>query len=144
MMGFLRLSQFGLLTSGLLISMAATGCASTPAATTPIRFSELGTGRVPPLALRVPFVIEFQAGDQLPVDFEFNSEDFELSPARPTMTLIAKQHCFVQFSNRGIRSSLDSHDFPDKGKKPGSFRLGLHVERGQPPKLDVGITTPRR
>jgi hypothetical protein len=121
--------------------LAATGCAAA-VPPTPIRFADLGHS--PSFDFRVPFVIEFQAGDKLPVDFDFASEEFELSPAHPTMTLIAKQHCYVRFSADGIRSSLDPRNFDQKPKTPGTFHFGLKVLRGEPAKLDVGIATPRR
>ena len=89
-------------------------------------------------------MVEFQAGDRIPVDFEFTGEDFELSPAHPKLTLLAKQHCFVRFSAEGVRSSLEPGNFDHKPKTPGSFRFGLKVLRGQPAKLDVAIATPRR
>jgi len=134
----LRLAHGGAL--GLLLTTA--GCAGTAVSPTPIRFSDLGHSGA--LDLRAPFVIEFQPGDQVPVDFEFTGEDFELSPSHPTMTLIAKQHCFVRFSADGIRSSLDPGNFDQKPRAPGSFHFGLKVLRGEPAKLDVGIATPRR
>jgi hypothetical protein len=140
MFGQLRLARWGWLAHGVVLLFAAAGCASA-VPPTPIRYADLGHS---PIDLRVPFVVEFQAGDQLPVDFDFTSQDFELSPAHPTMTLIAKQHCYVRFSTDGVRSSLDPRDFEQKSKAPGSFRFGLKVLRGEPAKLDVGIATPRR
>ena len=136
----LRVAHLGALA---VILLATAGCAGA-VAPTPIRFADLGSGHLKSLDFRVPFVVEFQAGDSLPVDFDFSSEDFELSPARPTMTLVAKQHCFVRFSAEGIRSSLDPRNFDQKPKTPGTFRFGLKVLRGEPPKLDVAIATPRR
>jgi len=138
-----RVARLGSLGSVVVILLATAGCAGTPAPTTPIRFADLGSGRLESLDLRPPFVVEFQAGDRLPVDFDFTGEDFELSPAHPPMTLIAKQHCFVRFSADGIRSSLDPRNF-DKPKTPGTFRIGLNARRGEPAKLDVIIATPRR
>ena len=140
--GFLRLAHLGSLGHLVVLLFATAGCAGTAATPTPIRFADLGHS--PGFDLRAPFVVEFQAGDQVPVDFEFTGEDFELSPAHPTMTLIAKQHCFVRFSADGVRSSLDPRNFEQKPKTPGSFRFGLKVLRGEPAKLDVGIATPRR
>jgi hypothetical protein len=140
MNSYLRRAHWGSLGGVVAVLLATAGCAQPPPAT-PVRFADLGSGRLKSLDLRVPFVIEFQAGDRLPVDFEFSSEDFELEPARPAMTLIAKQHCYVRFAEDGVRVSLDPNHFPDKGKKPGSFRFGLKVVRGEPAKLDLGIAT---
>jgi hypothetical protein len=139
MIGQSRLAHWGSLGRVFVLLLAASGCASA-VPPTPIRYADLGHS---PIDLHVPFVVEFQAGDQLPVDFDFTSQDFELSPARPPMTLIAKQHCYVRFSTDGVRSSLDPRDFDRKSKVPGSFRFGLKVLRGEPAKLDVGIATPR-
>src|SRR5450755_780394 len=137
MNGYLRLAHSGTLRCVVvfLLLLATAGCAGTAVTPTPIRYADLG--RSPPLDLRVPFVVEFQAGDQLPVDFDFTGEDFALSPAHPPMTLIAKQHCFVRFSADGVRASLDPRNFEQKPKTPGSFRFGLKVQRGEPAKLDV-------
>ena len=140
-MSSLRLQHLGWLGRAVLIALASAGCAGTAATPTPIRFADLGHSMID---LRAPFVIEFQQGDQVPVDFEFTGEDFELAPARPVMTFIAKHHCFVRFSGDGIRASLDPKNFDQKPTTPGSFRFGLKVLRGQPAKLDVGIATPRR
>ena len=142
MNGYLRLAHLGSLGHVAVLLFAIAGCAGTAATPTPIRYADLGHS--PSFDFRVPFVVEFQAGDQLPVDFDFTGEDFELSPAHPTMTLIAKQHCFVRFSADGVRASLDPRNFDQKPKTPGSFRFGLKVLRGEPAKLDVGIATPRR
>jgi len=139
MIGHLRWAHGGSLAHVALLLFATAGCAGT-VTPTPIRYADLGHS---PIDFHVPFVVEFQAGDQLPVDFDFNSQDFELSPAHPTMTLIAKQHCYVRFSSDGVRGSLDPRDFERKSKAPGSFRFGLKVVRGEPAKLDVGIATPR-
>jgi hypothetical protein len=141
MNGYLRLAHLGSLAHVVVLLLATAGCAAT-VTPTPIRYADLGHS--PSFDFHVPFVVEFQAGDQLPVDFDFTGEDFELSPAHPTMTLIAKQHCFVRFSADGVRSSLDPRNFEQKPKTPGSFRFGLNVQRGGPVKLDVGIATPRR
>jgi hypothetical protein len=141
MNGYLRWAHLGSLGHVVVLLLATVGCAGTAATPTPIRYADLGHS---PFDLRAPFVVEFQAGDQLPVDFDFTSEDFELSPAHPTMTLIAKQHCFVRFSADGVRASLDPRNFEQKPKTPGSFRFGLKVLRGEPAKLDVAIATPRR
>jgi hypothetical protein len=142
MNSYLRLLRWASLGPVVVLLLASTGCAQTPAPTTPIRYADLGQSKG--FDFRVPFVVEFQAGDRLPVDFEFKSDDFELEPARPAMTLVAKQHCYVRFAADGVRVSLDPQHFPDKGKTPGSFRFGLRVNRGEPAKLDVGIATPRR
>jgi hypothetical protein len=98
MNGYLRLAHLGSLGHVVVLLFAAAGCAGTAVTPTPIRYADLGHS--PSLDLRGPFVVEFQAGDQVPVDFDFTGEDFELSPAHPTMTLIAKQHCFRAFLGR--------------------------------------------
>jgi|GEM_PF-2196584 len=140
---YLRVARLGSLGRVVVIVLATAGCAGTPPPT-PIRYADFGSVHVKAEDLRLPFVVEFQAGEQLPVNFEFSSEEFELSPAHPSMTLVAKQRCFVRFSDEGVRASLDPRNFDQKPKVPGSFRFGLKVVRGEPTKLDVGIATPRR
>lgn len=126
-----------------VILFAGAGCAGSQAATPPIRYADLGhAGQA--LDLRGPFVIQFEAGERLPVNFDFSSEDFELTPAHPNLELVAKHRCFVRFSSEGVRASLDPTKFGDKPKTPGSFRFGLNVRRGEQAKIDVAIATPRR
>jgi hypothetical protein len=119
MNGYLRWAYWGSLGHVVVLLLATAGCAGTAATPTPIRYADLGHS--PSLDLRAPFVVEFQAGDQLPVDFEFTGEDFELSPAHPTMTLIAKQHCFVRFSpTASVRAS--THGISNRSRRrPAAF-----------------------
>jgi hypothetical protein len=140
---YLRVARLGSLGRVVVIVLATAGCAGTPPPK-PIRYADFGSVHVKAEDLRLPFVVEFQAGEQLPVNFEFSSEEFELSPAHPSMTLVAKQHCFVRFSAEGVRASLDPRNFDQTPKAPGSFRFGLKVTSSEPTKLDVAITTPRR
>ncbi|MFZ5895200.1 MAG: hypothetical protein ACOY0T_29335 [Myxococcota bacterium] len=120
------------------------GCASTPPAHH-VRYADLGSGKLAnPFDGRAPLVVEFQAGDRVPVNFVFSGEDFALVPERPALELVAKHRCFVRFWKDGIRASLNPNDFETKPRQPGSFRLGLAAQRGEQPKLDVVIVTPRR
>ena len=142
MNGELRLVQLRWMGRVSVLALAIAGCAGTAVTPTPIRYADLGHS--PSFDLRAPFVVEFQEGDQIPVDFEFASEDFALAPDHPAVTLIAKRHCFVRFSADGVRASIDPQNFEQKPRTPGSFRFGLKVLRGEPAKLDVAIATPRR
>ena len=118
------------------------GCAHTPEPYR-IRYADLGR-QIANYDARSPLVVEFQAGDRIPVNFAFTGEDFELAPARPALEFVAKRHCFVRFSQDGVRVSEDGVHFDEKPRRPGSFRFGLGAQRGEQPRLDVAIAMPQR
>jgi hypothetical protein len=127
----------------LVQGVALCACAHAPEAHR-VRYAELGSVKAGNWDGQGALVVEFQAGDRIPVDFEFSAEDFELAPAKPSLELLAKQHCFVRFSKEGVRTSLDGTDFDRKPRQPGSFRFGLVARPGEQPHLDVALSTPRR
>ena len=126
----------------LLVLVAAIGCAHAP---DPVRVSlaRIGAGGLARWTGEGPLIVEFQAGDRLPVHLELSGEEFSLEPSQPPIELVAKQHCFVRFDNHGIRTSLDGLNF-DAREQPGSFRVGLNAAPGRSPWLDVIIKGPRR
>lgn len=123
--------------------LAVQGCTSAPPPTR-VRFADLQRGALASYTGRSPLIVEFQAGDRVPVDLSFTGEDFELVRAGTSLELVAKQHCFVRFDENGIRTSRDGRDFDRKPSQPGSFRVGLRSERGQPTELEVTIVGPKR
>ena len=90
-----------------------------------------------------PLVLEFQAGDRLPVHMDFADGNFALEPAAFELALVAQRHCFVRIDQHGIHASTDGRGFYDKPAEPGSFFLGFQ-HRPTGPSLEVRIRTPRR
>jgi hypothetical protein len=135
-------TRFGFARSFALIALLGLqACAHTP---DPMRLAltQIGKGGLAGWTGKEPLIIEFQAGDRLPVHLELGSEDFSLEPNAPALELVAARHCFVRFDEHGVRSSPDGVKFDDP-KEPGSFRIGLNATREQPPRLDVILRAPR-
>ena len=125
------------------VALGAFGCGHGPE---PVRarFADLKSGAISGYAAQSPLIVEFQAGDRLPVNLVFSAEDFEIDPPRPSLTFVAKQHCFVRFGGDGIHASLDPDHFQSKPRAPGNFRVGFNSTAGQPTTLDIVINGPRR
>lgn len=91
-----------------------------------------------------PVVLEFQPGDHLPVELSIAGQGFALVPEHPPLELVAKQRMYLRIWKDGLKTSLDPQGFDRKPKKPGTFRLGFWLARGQPAKLDIAVTEPER
>ncbi len=89
-----------------------------------------------------PIVLEFQAGDRLPVHIAIADQLFELTPDAPQLHLVAKRHGFVRIDPGRVSASLTGDDFDLKPLAPGTFRFGLAVTR-QGTWLELAMTTPR-
>ncbi len=131
--------------AGLLVGAAccALGCAASPPPYV-VRYADVGHGGLSAYQGDRALVVEFQAGDRLPVDLQFDGEDFVLERKDAELTLVARQHCFVRFGEGGIRVSLDGKTFDQKPRVPGSFMIGLHATRTEAPSLQVHVKGPRR
>jgi hypothetical protein len=105
--------------------------------------AQIGNGGLTRWTGKAPLIVEFQAGDHLPIHMELSSEDFALEPSTPALELVARRHCFVRFDDHGIRTSSDGQSF-DEPKQPGSFRIGLNASPGVPPRFDVIVHAARR
>jgi hypothetical protein len=127
---------------GLLLA-AASGCAASPPPFQ-ARYADVGRGALAQYRGDRPLVIEFQAGDRLPVDLRIESEDFELVPAQPALAFVAKRRVFVRFGSDGVHASSDGVHFDRKAREPGRFRLGFAATKTQPPQLEVEVVTPKR
>lgn len=89
-----------------------------------------------------PIVLEFEAGDRLPVRIAFADQLFELSPGAPQLQLVAKRHGFVRIEPGRVSASLTGDDFELGPLAPGTFRFGLSITR-QGSWLELAMTTPR-
>jgi hypothetical protein len=123
------------------IAVGLYGCASSPAALR-VTYAEL-LHPVPRNYFGRPLVIEFNAGDRLPVELGFDGQLFALSPAQPALELVAKRHCFVRVDSSGFRMSFDGRDFEARPEQPGKFFAGLSITAEHGTKLVVKVETPR-
>ena len=89
-----------------------------------------------------PMVLEFQAGDRLPLRVAFDDQIFGLSPAAPPIELVAKRHGFVRIEGARITGSLTGDDFDTSPLEPGKFRFGLSITR-EGSWLELVVATPR-
>jgi hypothetical protein len=130
------------MTKTWLLCVVLCGCASSPA---PLRVS-YGELAHPSAGNHFdrPLVIEFNAGDRLPVELGFAGQFFALSPARPALELVAKRHCFVRVDGSGFRAGFDGKDFDLRPEQPGKFFAGLSITAEHGAKLVVKVETPRR
>jgi hypothetical protein len=126
-----------------MCALATFACAHTPE---PVRarYADFASGAIRNYTGQSSLIVEFQAGDRLPVNLDFSGEDFELDPPRPPLVFVAKQHCFVRFGSDGVHFSLDPEHFQRKPRAPGAFRVGFNSSPGRPTTLDIVINGPRR
>ena len=124
----------------LILSLLLGACA-TAAPAQHLRFADAaGTGAS--IDWTRPIVLEFQAGDRLPVRISLADQLFELSPAAPQLQLVAKRRGFVRIEPGRVSASLSGDDFDLDPLSPGTFRFGLAVTR-QGSWLELAMTTPR-
>jgi hypothetical protein len=128
--------------SALVMSGLLTACAATTPPAQHLRFAEAAAGRGR-IDWTRPLVLEFEAGDRLPVHVEFSDQLFALSPSPPVIELVAKRHGFVRIEGRHITSSFTGDDFDARPLAPGAFRLGLATTR-QGSWVELAVTTPRK
>jgi hypothetical protein len=88
-------------------------------------------------------VIEFQAGETLPLDIDIHG-DYVESPKGATLPLTVKRHCFLRVDDRGPRLSDDGKDFDKKSRVPGSFQFGVGVSRATGKRATLRVVTPQR
>jgi hypothetical protein len=132
------------LTCALLSAFASLpSCAATPAPYR-VRFADLAHGTAVGYDGHRPLVIELQPGERIPVNLQFDGEDFDLVPAHPSLELVVKQHCSVRIWRDGIRASLEGEHFDENPRTPGRFRVGLETHPGEATRLDVVVVGPRR
>src|SRR4051812_9276729 len=107
-----------------ILASAAWACAACghDAAATHVRFADFDKGALRTYDGSGPLIIEFQAGERLPVNLEVSGEGFALEPQHPPLELVAKEHCFVRVGSDGFRVSRDGAHF-DKPRNPGTFRI---------------------
>ncbi|MCC6524179.1 MAG: hypothetical protein IT373_16075 [Polyangiaceae bacterium] len=135
-------SQRGRLVGLSVLTAAALGC--THAAPMRVRFADIGHGALEGFTGEEPLIVEFEPGDTLPVNLELSGDGFELRPLHPALELVATKRCFLRIGADGMQLVLDPEDFDRAPSQQGTFRVGFGAARGQPAKVDIVITAPRR
>jgi len=115
-------------------------CAST--AINPLRVRASAPAPWPPLREGQPLIIDFKAGERIPVSIQADGDVVETTPSPSTIWLTAKRDFSVRIRGAEIKTSLDGQHFDEKPAVPGHFQLGLEATREQGAKVVVRITTP--
>jgi hypothetical protein len=139
----LSLTRLSLVLLFALAGLTTFGCAHA-AAPMRVRYADIDKGVLEGYTGAAPLIIEFQPGERVPVNFELTGEGFELQPQHPPLELVATQRCFLRISAEGLRLGPDPDHLDSKPSQPGTFRVGFWKVRGQPAKVDIVITAPRR
>jgi hypothetical protein len=128
-----------LTTLSLLFALDCIGCAGHPSAPV-VRYADI-VRHAAPTGLHFPLVLQFEPGDRIPVELEFESQGFALTPERPALELVAKRRSFVLMDADGLHGSLDGN-FDEKVAVPGRFSAGLEVTTAHP-RVHIKVVTPR-
>jgi hypothetical protein len=90
-----------------------------------------------------PIVVDFRAGDRIPVVIRVDGEVVETTPNPSTVWLSAKRDFSVRIRGSEVKTSLDGVSFDDKPAVPGHFQFGFELTLQGGPKVVVAITTPQ-
>jgi hypothetical protein len=71
-------------------------------------------------------IIELRQGEVVPLDVIVEGDFFATAPGA-SVSVTAKQTCFIRVDDRGIRFSTDDQNFDEKPRVPGSFQFGVGV-----------------
>jgi hypothetical protein len=118
----------------------ATGCAQP--ALSPVRMRAGDWRPSAGVAAGHPLVLDFKAGDRIPVSIQVDGEIIETTPSLSAIWLTAKRDFSVRIRGSEIKTSLDGIHFDDKPAAPGRFQLGLGPAPEGGPKLSLHVTTP--
>lgn len=131
--------------NSLAVVIAALALGACAPAVEPLRVRAAELGTLPESARTPgrPLIIEFAAGDVIPIELSFEGDLLELTPKSPGLAFRAKQRFFVRMDGSGLAVSTDGVHFGERPKAPGSFRLGLSATR-EGTKVEVGVKMPSR
>jgi len=126
----------------LLAALAGSsvGCAHNSIA--PLRVSANSPASWPPLRVGQPLIIDFKAGDRIPMSIQVDGEIIESTPNPSTVWFTAKRDFSVRIRGAEIKTSLDGVHFDEKPAEPGHFQFGLEAKRESGAKVVVRVTTP--
>lgn len=117
-----------------------TGCAHSSLSPLRVRASEPSSW--PQLQPGQPLIIDFRAGERIPVSIGVDGEIVETTPNPSTVWLTAKRDFSVRIRGSEVKTSVDGVHFDDKPAVPGQFQLGIEAKRGVGARGVVHITTP--
>ena len=131
--------QFRILSLVALVGSLAS-CVHTPLSPVRVRASE--STPWPPLREGQPLIIDYKAGERIPVSIQVDGEVVQTTPNPSTVWLIAKRDFSVRIQGAEIKTSLDGLHFDEKPSVPGHFQFGLKATREGGAQVVVQITTP--
>lgn len=135
---FTRHSHRFILIAALAVS--ASSCAHSSMA--PVRVNASAPGPWPPLREGQPLIIDYKAGERIPVSIQVDGEIIETTPSPSTIWLTAKRDFSLRIHGADIKTSLDGVHFDEKPAVPGRFQFGLEATREGGAKVVVRVTTP--
>jgi len=118
----------------------AAGCAQQAIA--PLRVSANAPAPLHQLRPGQPLIVDFKAGDRIPMSIQIDGEVIETTPSPSIVWLTAKRDFSVRINGKEIKTSLDGQHFDQKPAVPGHFQFGLSSTREEGTKVVVHITTP--
>jgi hypothetical protein len=108
----------------------------------PIRVNSNTPSPWPPLREGQPLIIDFKAGERIPVSIQADGEVVETTPSPSTIWLTAKRDFSVRIQGAEIKTSLDGVHFDRKPAVPGHFQLAIQASREGGTQVVVRVTTP--
>src|SRR6478609_448917 len=123
-----------------LASSTTMSCAQSTIA--PVRVSGNAPGPWPSIREGQPLIIDFKAGDRIPVSIQADGEVVETTPSPTIVWLTAKRDFSVRIRGMDIKTSLDGVHFDEKPAVPGHFQIGIGATREEGVKGVVRVTTP--
>jgi len=126
----------------LLAALAAAPAACASPAVSPLRVSAAAPAPWPPLREGQPLIIDFKAGQRIPVSIQIDGEVIETTPSPSTIWLTAKRDFSVRLRGSEIKTSLDGIHFDEKPKVPGHFQFALEATREAGARAVIRVITP--
>jgi len=128
----------------ILVLAAVAGCLASCATSsvTPLRVRASGPTPWPPLREGQPLIIDFKAGERIPVSIQVDGDVVETTPNPSQVWLTAKRDFAVRIRGAEIKTSLDGQHFDEKPAVPGHFQFGVQATRETGAQVVVHITTP--
>lgn len=123
----------------VFVTCALCACAHSVA---PLRVRAADSSHWPPLAQNQPLIIDFKAGERIPVTISVDGEIIQTTPNPSTIWLTAKRDFSVRVQGTEIKTSLDGSHFDDKPALPGRFQLGIQAKRDTGAQVIVNVVTP--
>lgn len=126
----------------LLAAFAGATASCAHSSIAPLRVNANSPAAWPRLRAGQPLIIDFKAGDRIPMSIQVDGEIIETTPSPSTVWLTAKRDFSVRIDGPEIKTSLDGLHFDRKPAEPGHFQIGYEVKRESGPKVVVRVTTP--